>query len=357
MVPRLKWLPLVVLLGLALAISAASCSLGLDDIPDPKKADASTNGPCHPRSCQNNQCGYITDNCGGVKFCGVCNAPEVCGAAGPNQCGFGTCTPVTCGSRCGLVSNNCDSVLDCKGCSFPNTCGGGAKPGECGCTTPSCKDVGAECGYIADPCGGDAIFCGPCSQGKTCGAAGHPNRCGDGACQPRGPCVQNVDCGIFSDGCEGTLDCKTCSKGPCGVVKPNRCNCDPPDCGFRNCGSVTNECGETKNCGDCVSPKVCGGTSTQAVPGVPGICECIPQTCKSLGANCGTALDDGCGGKIDCGEDSCPSPKTCGATDAGVCGCKPPDCAGNCGTMTDECGDPYECQCTPPQSCSGGTCQ
>ena len=83
--------------------------------------------------------------------------------------------------------------------------------------------------------------------------------------------------------------------------------------------------GMTANCGTCVNPQFCGG-------GGPGLCggnnawrrdgaiisPCVPQTCSTLGYNCGLA-SDGCGGTIGpCG--SCTAPLFCGGGGANVCG-------------------------------------
>lgn len=44
---------------------------------------------------------------------------------------------------------------------------------------------------------------------------------------------------------------------------------------------------------------------------------CVPRTCASAGAECG-ALDDGCGGSLECG--TCEATETCGIERANVCG-------------------------------------
>jgi hypothetical protein len=340
------------------------CSLGLDDIPDP---NADGGGSCKPRTCSgaSANCGYITDNCGGIVFCGVCAAGEHCGSpdVGVNRCGTQTCTAKQCGSKCGLISNGCDSVLACDTCTLPQTCGGGGDPEHCGCVPPTCAQAGAECGYLTNPCGGAPIQCGECDSGQTCGADGHLNKCGSGTCQPRPGCVADVDCGTVSDGCDGILTCGDCSVGPCGASTPHKCGCPPLDCGYRDCGKVTDACGASKDCGSCALPEKCGGDASQGITGVPGLCTCIPKTCQSLGANCGSGLDDGCGGKLTCGPNTCPNAgETCGAVTPGVCGV---ECTGDCGStecgsVKDSCGNDINCgDCSGAGSgyfCDNGAC-
>ena len=72
-----------------------------------------------------------------------------------------------------------------------------------------------------------------------------------------------------------------------------------------NCGSLSNGCGGTVQCGTCLTPETCGGGGTAGVCGTP----CTPKTCADLGFNCGPA-GDGCGGSLDCG--TCSDGGTCG---------------------------------------------
>jgi chitodextrinase len=84
-------------------------------------------------------------------------------------------------------------------------------------------------------------------------------------------------------------------------------SCTPITCSAMgyNCGSVSDGCGATLNCGSCTSPATCGGGGTKNVCGT----SCTPTTCSALGYTCGTA-GDGCGGTLNCG--SCTAPQYCG---------------------------------------------
>jgi hypothetical protein len=94
------------------------------------------------------------------------------------------CTPGTCpvGAECGYVADGCGGLLDCGDCEEPDTCGGGGVYNQCGndgCMPTTCEAEGAECGPIADGCGG-SIECGDCTYPETCGGDGTPNQCGYG---------------------------------------------------------------------------------------------------------------------------------------------------------------------------------
>jgi hypothetical protein len=60
------------------------------------------------------------------------------------------------------------------------TCGGGGVPGVCGvspCVPRTCAQANAQCGAVADGCGG-LLDCGTCTPPATCGGGGIPNACG-----------------------------------------------------------------------------------------------------------------------------------------------------------------------------------
>lgn len=77
--------------------------------------------------------------------------------------------------------------------------------------------------------------------------------------------------------------------------------------------------------GGCPRPLVCKG----------GFCvneDCKPVTCAGLGKNCGT-LSDGCGNELDCG--GCTAPDSCTAN---VCACAPTPAAAMCADAGSTCG-------------------
>jgi hypothetical protein len=115
-----------------------------------------------------------------------------------------------------------------------------------------------------------------------------------------------------------------------------------------------------------------GGSNAGGSAGVVGVAgsapdACVPATCTSLGAECGT-IDDGCGATAECG--TCPSGQTCGTTSPNKCGvgvCDPTACGKNggecvgqsccqkptcapyaCGLAASPCGATTICSCPPP---------
>ncbi|MCY1079227.1 hypothetical protein [Archangium lansingense] len=120
-------------------------------------------------------------------------------------------------------------------CTAPLTCGGRGRQNVCGCTPASCSVLGADCGPVADGCGG-TLDCGTCAAPRTCGGGGTPNVCG---CTPTTCAASGATCGVIPNGCGGTIDC-----GPCA-----------PQCG-NNRLEVGEECDE----GDTVDGDGCSAS-------------------------------------------------------------------------------------------------
>jgi hypothetical protein len=152
---------------------------------------------CVPHSCMSvgANCGPIADGCGNQINCGsTCPVGETCGGAGvSSHCGSPpdagpACTPRTCasvGANCGPLGDGCGGVLNCgTTCPMGETCGGGGTPNVCGngtttCVPRSCQQAGANCGPVADGCGG-VLACGRCTPPQTCGGGGTASVCGGG---------------------------------------------------------------------------------------------------------------------------------------------------------------------------------
>lgn len=131
-------------------------------------------------------------------------------------------------------------------------------------------------------------------------------------------------CGYFDDGCGGILDCGVCDSG----------DCTPRSCPTNSCGTWTDGCDSTMECGECSGLLTCGGGAKV------GYCGCTPKTCAEL-SQCGTDIDDGCGGTLSCG---CDAPSSCQAD--GRCACSKFTCAdlGNPnGEAYDGCGGFIQC--------------
>eukprot|EP01043_Picozoa_sp_COSAG02_P010260 COSAG02_NODE_357_length_23913_cov_6.793483_8_plen_2934_part_01 len=79
---------------------------------------------------------------------------------------------------------------------------------------------------------------------------------------------------------------------------------------------------------------------------------CTPLTATTCGLACG-AMDDNCGGTLDCGP--CPGSQRC---EANACVCEPWTCDSQplvCGEQTDGCGNPLDCgECPSGKTCLSG---
>ena len=171
------------------------------------------------------------------------------------------------------------------------------------CTPRTCAQAGANCGPVADGCGG-LLACGVCGTGQSCGGGGTPSVCGGAVtCTPKtcaDPSVATL-CGQQADGCGGLIpvSCVTCT-------------------GTTTCGG-----------GNPGTPNVCGGTAA-CIPTTATAACIVPGTTKPM--NCGV-MADGCGGLVPCGADdggSCPTGEECGGSGTpNVCG------AANVTTLSD----------------------
>lgn len=149
------------------------------------------------------------------------------------------------------------------------------------------------------------------------------------------------------------ITCGGCPDGQiCGANTPNRCGCPKRTCEQlgRTCGSYTNACGETLECGGCAPPLVCGAD---------GRCGCTPIT-DCGGRTCGT-IPDGCGGLLSCGGDSCPPGQSCSPSGQCTSNCVPQSqseaCSGRCGVVDAGCGVHHTCPgCTGTDQCVNNRC-
>ena len=170
---------------------------------------------------------------------------------------------------------------------------------------------------------------------------------------------EGKDCGVVSDGCGDVHDCGDCPEGEyCSgsniCVSPTCIALDCSDIGA-SCGKHADGCGGFLDCGTCTLPETCGGG------GIPNQCghPCKKLTCEDLDANCGKH-GDGCGGILDCG--TCTAPETCGGggvpNQCGTVGCTKATCESlgfSCGKHGDGCGGTLECgSCEAPETCGGG---
>ena len=224
-----------------------------------------------------------------------------------------TCTPnakaTTCAGKCGSVTNNCGQAVDC---------------GSCACQ-PACDDC-FTCDESTRTCKVD-----PGQEGKACGSTGQ-------VCQQGGTCACDAtscpDCQTCgTDGiCAGCAGC--CDAGTCVETCPSCTTCSGGQC-----VSCPGCCDGSGACQDGTTNAVCGaaGATCAVCSGqnacVSGQCVCQPTTCAA-GNSCGQ-IADGCGGILQCGGCSNPTPictnhvcTACGSNDD--CSAGQRCCAGSC---------------------------
>jgi hypothetical protein len=157
-----------------------------------------------------------------------------------------------------------------------------------------------------------------------------------GGCVPKTCAQMNYSCGVNADGCGNTINCGTCiSPAFCGGGGFSQCGgnaaladggslCMPQSCsslGY-NCGPASDGCGNLLNCGTCTAPAFCGGGGFSQCGGNSAVVDaggnvCVPKTCAQQGLGCGPA-GDGCGNQISCG--TCMAPEFCGGGGFSQCG-------------------------------------
>lgn len=263
------------------------------------------NRVCQTKTCTNNQCQYspVTGGacpaagggtgtcCGGV----CCAANQVCDTRpNPDVC----CTPdtknQTCGvntqnPKCGNVINNCGQTVDCGPCA-PRTC----KTGTCNDATDTCEYTNQQNGQPGTNC---TIIC-----------------CSGNCCDGGQVCFQNNCCTPDTNVCQG------------------------------KCGNVTNNCGQTVNCGPCPD-RLC---QTGSCTGPNNTCAFTPVSNGQPGPQC-PAPGFCCGG-----DECCSSNQVCFNNNC----CTPNNdiCQGKCGNVTNNCGQIVDCGRCPVRTCQDGSC-
>lgn len=277
--------------------------------PDPQQIGDDCGAP--GQVCQaDGQCACDETSCAPCERCqgdGSCSLPcdgEGCCAEGNCVAGFAT-------GACGRDG------ADCVACTGPGrTCGGGGTPGVCGCTPSPCP-AGANCGTLADGCGG-RVRCGP-----------------DACAQPADPCLETVctenvcttgpghDGAACSDACTTGATCQAgtctgatiCTTPPeCRTAAGATCHggiCDyPPTASGTACGSVA--CGRCDGNGACVGCAATADCTCLVISDVLSYCVDFNDAgcfCVSECASCpDTHFCGPAGGSPDCdpGHDCCP---------------------------------------------------
>mgnify|MGYP000203293755 CR=1 FL=1 len=296
------------------------------------------------------------------------------GSINNSGCGKGTnCCP-TCDAR-----NPCPAGQVC--------CNGKCVTGDC-CGNTDCKDPNKPIcrGNVCSPCTGNAQCpSGVCCNGVCCakGLICNAGICQEG-CENDGQCGQGQKCcnkQCVAGNCCGVNDCanqvcrtKACDKNTCAyTVQPNGqpgtdcatqcCNgncCAGSEVCFSNacclpqpkdktcegkCGTVTNNCGQQVNCGDCpvktCETATCSGQST---------CNYTPVNDGQQGPNCTGQ------GQFCCARKCCSSGQVCFNDGCCVPQSKEQTCKDKCGEVINNCGQKVDCGPCAPMTCKEGTC-
>ena len=225
-------------------------------------------------------------------------------------------TPAPDGTSCG--ASDCSTAQVCIG----GSCVTRPVPQDQPCSVAACVDAGVGCGVLQ--LNGAVVRCGGCSAGQVCDATTH-------ACTtPATSCTANgVACGTTVDACGLPVPCPdTCPANCLGTTCGSRCL--PVTCAHHGaqCGITGDGCGAILCCGDCTAAYRCGAVTPNRCDVLPSGDggACVPRTCATLGATCGSP-SDGCGGTLSCG--TCTAPEECG------------------GAGTYRCGSPLEAECGP----------
>jgi hypothetical protein len=270
---------------------------------------------CCSVGCDANSDSDCTNICGdGVieenELCDL-NCPTTCGS--PNACSLVELVgdPDRCSARC--VES---SIELCQG-------GDGCCPASCNATSDS--DCGASCGNgtlePGESCDGDCPV--SCDDGSSCTSdvrAGSSDTCnvvcineeirvcvGADGCCPAG-CTNANDSDCSASCGNGQVDAgETCDGNcPTSCADNDACTRDslrgaPSSCSVQCVHEITNVC----QGGDGCCPSGCTSANDSD-------CQCAPDSCGSLGIQCGPA-NNGCGGTIQCG--ACQT----GTCDQGLC--------------------------------------
>ncbi len=297
---------------------AALCGNGaLDPGEACDPAIASGDGAC-PTSCTAPACTTVT----------LVGSASDCSAA----C---EATPVACMEGDGCCPRGCDSESDgdCQ-----NVCGNGTieEPELCDGNCPSSCNDGNAC--TVDALQGDPATCSSfCSNSVITQCVG-----GDGCCPANCTNANDSDCEPTAVCGNGDIEPgETCDGNcPTSCVDNDVCTSDRVAGSAATCNVIC----ENRAITSCINGDGCcppGCTSAN-----DSDCGCVPDTCASLGLQCGPA-DNGCNSTIDCG--------TCSGND--ICNqgtCVPPSTGD--GEIGDACTADTDCKADPDNALSAPVC-
>ncbi|MDX2024687.1 MAG: hypothetical protein SF187_30875 [Deltaproteobacteria bacterium] len=260
-----------------------SCSAAQNTYYAAKMCDGA--GSCKPQDNGSRTC--FPNKCNG-SACGIaCGSSNDCVA--PNECVNGRCGPKAIGAVCS-ADNQCDSGFCRQGVCCQTDCKSSCYSCALASTRGVCSAVPAGEQDPAKVCTADGVA--SCDRDGMCNGSGGCRLYAAGQVCAGATCVNGTATGVSK--CDGKGECQ---KGAVRACDAYKCNSDGTAC-FESC---------TDN-SQCVSPRVCVGTSCGAKPNGAecpnGASECQSGICVQ-GVCCNEACDGVC--------------KTCKGTKAGTC--------------------------------------
>ena len=208
---------------------------------------------------------------------------EVCGETAPNQCPTSCSTQVACSATdCGSISDGCGGIIDCAYTNCPQTVCGEKAPNKC---PPACAAKMTAAGTKLRLDLRRLRWNRQLRHQQQCPA----NSCGNSRSQsmsavraaPRLSCnlpaIKTAESYRTAAVGSSTATATSAPRALCGVFVPNQCpsSCNAKiDCqsaGNKDCGTISDGCGGTVDCGTCTAPQCCGCGSTGS-PGSPNKC-------------------------------------------------------------------------------------
>ena len=265
----------------------------------------------HPKTTcpAGDNCGTVSDGCGGTINCGTCTAPQTCGGGGtsPTSAAAPARRPAPPATTAARVPDGCGGTLNCGTCTAPadlrrrrhaqrvrlHARRRPARPAH-------------NCGTVADGCGG-TINCGTCTAPQTCGGGGTANVCG---CTPTTTCPAGDNCGTVVRRLRRHDQLRHLHRAPdlrrrrhrqrCAAARRRR----PARAGPQLRHGAGRLRRHRSTAAPAPRPQTCGGGGT------PNAVRLHAQDHAARPATTAAPLPDGCGGTINCG--TCTAPQTCG---------------------------------------------
>ena len=259
------------------------------------------------KGCANNICtsGPVWRNAEDCSINGKVCSGGICVAA---------CMPKTCATLgnyvCGSHGDGCGNNLNCGACGANQVCSNGQCVSSCAAHASKKCDSGKlywynSCGAkeeLFQDCGNNILTDNYRCSGNWTQREIVAKGCSNNACTSESIWNNNTDC---------VASGKVCGNGICADTCTNECTASGArqciDSGYQVCRDDNGDaCLEWSEVIACTGGKICTG-------GICSLPSCVPETCSSRGYECGS-ISDGCGKTLNCG--GCGSGNICSS---GIC--------------------------------------